>query len=131
MSRNDWYIDYQTTIMDLDNSIVSSRDREFDKEQVDNILRTMTKIVNKRLKDLCKREEIKFRPNYENLEFELRLEGDYHHDSNGSLMCYTCVFGAGLDDKREFILNEIEKAVNGSQSLKDLGLIDFIYEFTG
>ena len=130
MGRNDWYIDYQTTFMSLNDSIVFSRDREFNKEQVDNMIRTMTKIVNKRLKDLCKKES-SFRPDYENLEFELRLDGDYHHDSNGSLMCYTCVFGSGRSDKEHFILNEIKKTIDGSQTLKDLGLINFIYEFTG
>lgn len=131
MNDKKWYIDYQTAFMDFDMSMVKSIDRKFDKAQVDNIVNTMTKIVNKKLKELCKKEAHNFRPEYSDLEFELRLEGCYSHDPQGSLMVYVCVFGEGRHTKERYILDEIKKAIEGSQSLKDMGLVNFIYEFTG
>lgn len=131
MENRHWVVDYQTTFMDLDASIITSRNRTFDKAQVDELVKQMTKIVNKRLKELCKKEERLFHPHYSDLEFELRLDGDYHHDSDGAVMCYTNVFGECRSDLVSYILDEIKKVIDNSQTLKDMGLKLFIYEFTG
>lgn len=131
MENKHWVVDYQTTFIDLDTSIITSRNRTFDKAQVDELVKQMTKIVNKRLKELCKKEEHSFRPKYSDLEFELRLDGDYHHDSNGSVMCYTNVLGESRSDQERYLLDEIKKVIDNSQTLKDMGLKSFIYEFTG
>ena len=131
MENKHWVIDYQTTFMDLDSSIITSRNRIFDKAQVDELVKQMTKIANKRLKELCKEEAHHSRPKFSDLEFELRLDGDYHHDSNGTVMCYTNVFGECNSDQERYILDEIKKAISNSQTLKDMGLKLFIYEFTG
>ena len=130
MENKHWVVDYQTTFIDLDSSIITSQNRTFDKAQVDELGKQMTKIVNAKLKELCKQEERYPRPKFSDLEFELKFEG-YHHDSEGSVMCYTNVFGECRSDQVTFILAVIKKVINNNQTLKDMGLKSFIYEFTG
>ena len=131
MENKHWVVDYQTTFIDLDSSIITSQNRTFDKAQVDELVKQMTKIANKRLKELCNEEAHHSRPKFSDLEFELRLDGDYHHDSSGSVMCYTNVFGECNSDQVRYILDEIKKVITNNQTLKDMGLKLFIYEFTG